>query len=150
MRALNIQKCTRIIFPSNEMYIRLYVHKSSKTKTSTIPYLFKQNSFVGYIRVLIYSIIYISNILRMSYIHNISFLYYCYHYEYIECIILGDDIKKVLLFVLGWSLVKAPSLADAIRLMKGKIIVKVIGLGQQNWTKIQVNTWQIGFFILFI
>lgn len=62
----------------------------------------------------------------------------------------GRWYKKVLLFVLGWSLVKAPSLADAIRLIKGKIIVKVIGLGQQNWTKIQVNTWQMGFFILFI
>lgn len=120
MRVVTIQKCTRIIFPSNEMYIRLYVHKSSRTKTSTIPYLFKQNSFVCYIRVLLCfydTCTYISNILKMSCIHYISFfLFYCYYCKKIEYVILRDYIKKLLLFRIRLELSQGPSLAAAIRL----------------------------------
>lgn len=61
--------------------------------------------------------VYISNILKMSYIHYISFfLFYCYYCKKIEYVILRDYIKKLLLFRIRLELSQGPSLAAAIRL----------------------------------
>lgn len=62
------------------------------------------------------------------------FLVLLYKYMYIVCVILWDDIEKTITFmnVLGWSLVRAPSLAAAIKIRLGQIYAIVISLGNKK------------------